>query len=70
MKPFINISFLFFISISLLSQENSTSKKLYDPSADAKSEIANAIAQAKKENKHVFLQVGGNWCSWCIAFDK
>lgn len=70
MKPIIIISFLFFIRISLISQENSTAKKLYDPSANAKSEIANAIARAKKENKHVFLQVGGNWCSWCIAFDK
>ena len=43
---------------------------MYNPDADAKVDIANAIALAKKENKHVFLQIGGNWCSWCIAFDK
>ena len=70
MKAFIFSFFLFFTGLSLIGQENSTTKKLYNPSADAKSDIANAIAQAKKENKHVFLQIGGNWCSWCIAFDK
>ncbi len=65
----------FFIALASLinikAQESpSSSKKLYDPTADAKADIATAIALAKKENKHVFLQIGGNWCSWCIAFDK
>lgn len=46
------------------------SKKLYDPNADAKSDIEKAISKAKKEGKHVLLQIGGNWCGWCIAFDK
>lgn len=45
-------------------------KKLYDPTSDAKVEIANAVKKAKKEGKHVFLQIGGNWCGWCLAFDK
>ena len=44
--------------------------KLYNPASDAKVEIANAIKKAKKEGKHVFLQIGGNWCAWCLAFDK
>ena len=57
--------------IKLNAQNNpSDTKNLYNPTADAKKDIANVIAQAKKENKHVFLQIGGNWCSWCIAFDK
>jgi thioredoxin-related protein len=64
------------ILISILSglhfhaQENSANKKLYNPEADAKTDILNAREIAKKEGKHVFLQIGGNWCSWCIAFDK
>lgn len=41
---------------------------IYNPSADAKTEIANAVAQAKASGKHVFIQVGGNWCGWCIRF--
>ncbi|MCF8378163.1 MAG: hypothetical protein K9H49_01220 [Bacteroidales bacterium] len=35
--------------------------KLYNPLANAKSEIADAVKVAKAENKHVFIQVGGNW---------
>jgi len=55
--------FLLFSSFSL-------SQKLYNPMADAKKDIDNALQKAKSENKNVILQVGGNWCSWCIFFDK
>ena len=58
------------LSLGLIAQENTPTKELYNPNADAKTDITNAIAIAKKENKHVLLQIGGNWCSWCIAFDK
>jgi len=39
---------------------------IYNPNADAKAEIAAAINKAKQENKHVFIQIGGNWCPWCV----
>ena len=59
------------ICLGLNAQDNpSDIKKLYNPNADAKTDITNVIASAKKENKHVFLQIGGNWCGWCIACDK
>ena len=44
--------------------------KLYHPQANAASDIQAAVQQAKKEGKHVLLQAGGNWCSWCIRFHK
>lgn len=43
---------------------------LYNPSADAKADIAAGITKAGAESKHVFLQLGGNWCSWCILFNN
>lgn len=43
---------------------------LYDPSANAKTDISAAIHKAKKENKHVFIQIGGNWCIWCARFNQ
>ncbi len=42
--------------------------KIYNPQANARADIDAAVAKAKKEGKHVFIQVGGNWCGWCIAF--
>ncbi len=40
--------------------------KVYDESADGKTQIARAIAQAKKNNRRVLIQWGGNWCGWCV----
>jgi len=57
---------IFLSSVSLNGQE---SKKLYDPSLDGMKQIKDAVAIASKENKHVLIQYGGNWCSWCIKFD-
>ncbi len=44
-------------------------KKLYDPSLDGMKQLNAAIADAKAAGKHVLVQYGGNWCSWCIKFD-
>jgi thiol:disulfide interchange protein len=41
------------------------SADFYDEKADAKEQIAAATARAKKENRRVLLQWGGNWCIWC-----
>jgi serine/threonine-protein kinase len=38
---------------------------IYDSQADPGQLIANAVARAKRANKRVLLQFGGNWCPWC-----
>jgi thioredoxin-related protein len=38
---------------------------LYDPKADPKADLANAVVKATLEEKNILLEVGGNWCSWC-----
>ncbi len=52
------------------SQAQTAEHKLYDPSANAENDIEFSIKKAQKENKHVLLQVGGNWCKWCIEFNR
>lgn len=42
---------------------------IYNPQADAKADIAAAVKKAKAENKQVLLQIGGNWCPWCVKLD-
>ena len=59
-----SILFLLF-SVLSFSQEKS---QPYNPIADAKADLKQAIETAKKENKHVLVQIGGNWCSWCLRF--
>ena len=41
---------------------------IYNPAASAKQDIKAAVNKARKEHKKVFIQVGGNWCIWCIRF--
>ncbi len=49
------------------AQEKTT---LYDPDADASAALEAAIAQANTAGKHVLVQVGGNWCRWCVKLDR
>lgn len=67
MRNILTLSFLILFSNFLFSQEKFN---IYNPEADAKNEIENAVKIAKKENKHVFIQVGGNWCGWCKLFHE
>jgi thioredoxin-related protein len=56
--------------MAVRSMAQSAVPLLYDPSADAAADISRAVSEAKAEHKHVLLQAGGNWCSWCIEFDR
>jgi len=47
-----------------------TKVQLYDPQADAEAEMTDAMQVAKETNKHVLVQVGGNWCPWCIRLHE
>lgn len=46
--------------------EGEAKKAIYDEKADAKAQIADAVARARRENRRVLIQWGGNWCSWCL----
>ncbi len=72
MKQFNNFLILLIIINSGAFAQNSkrTTKKLYNPSDDAQVMIDQAVQQAASTGKHVFLQIGGNWCKWCILFDN
>ena len=54
------------LSGRILAQEK---VNLYDPSLDGMKQISEAASAARKAGKHVWIQFGGNWCSWCIKFD-
>ena len=43
---------------------------VYDEAADAKADVAAAVAKARKDKKRVLVTLGGNWCGWCRALDR
>jgi thioredoxin-related protein len=60
------LSFVFLLmGVFIFAQEKS---QPYNPNADAKADLKKAVEMAKKEAKHVLIQVGGNWCPWCLRF--
>jgi thioredoxin-related protein len=46
------------------------STKLYNPYANVEKDVTAVLGKAKKENKHVLLQIGGDWCVWCYRFNS
>ena len=63
----LSITVLLLITSSILFAQKI---EIYNPAADAKAEIEAAIGKAENEHKHVFIQIGGNWCSWCLRFHR
>ncbi len=63
------LSILLFVAV-IVSVTNAKGEKIYDPSLDGMKQIDEAVQKAKSENKHVLIQVGGNWCHWCILMHK
>lgn len=54
----------------LLSGTFAQKQKLYNPEADGKQQLAQALVLADSLEKQVFIQVGGNWCPWCLKFNR
>jgi thiol:disulfide interchange protein len=50
--------------------QKTDSIKIYNPYANAAKDIDSVIGKAKKEKKQVLIQIGGNWCVWCIRLHR
>ena len=61
------VIFAFLLSSNILWAQK---VEIYNSNADAQKEVADAIQKASAEGKHVFLQIGGNWCPWCVKFHR
>lgn len=62
-KILLLLAFVFSISLA-------NAQKLYDEKADWRIQMKDAVEKAAKEDKHVLIQFGGNWCRWCKMFDS
>jgi thiol:disulfide interchange protein len=41
----------------------------FDPSRNARKDIADAVAKAQKTHQRILLDIGGEWCIWCHRLD-
>lgn len=58
---------VFLVSAAARAQET---KDIYDPSISGLKQFNTAVKEARTSGKHVLVQVGGNWCSWCRKLHK
>lgn len=76
MKQILLIMFgLFFFTVIVNSQTNNLNKKYepilkYDISRNPEQDLKETILEAKRLNKKILLEVGGDWCIWCHKLDK
>ncbi|MGI8470085.1 MAG: thioredoxin family protein [Pyrinomonadaceae bacterium] len=82
MKKFIYVFALFILgSSAIFAQTAAPSKTVsktveiverekFDPTKNPNDDLQTAIAAATKQNKRIVLDVGGEWCGWCIHMDK
>ena len=57
-------------SRKLLAEKTDSKPVIYHPEADATQQIRDAVAEAKMSGKHVLIQIGGQWCIWCMRLHK
>ena len=43
---------------------------LFDPGRDAAADLKAAEAEAQAQHKNILMDVGGNWCPWCLLLDR
>jgi thiol:disulfide interchange protein len=44
--------------------------KPFDPTRDSTKDLHAAMEQARAEHKNILMDVGGNWCGWCLVLEK
>jgi thioredoxin-related protein len=71
-KLILSLAIISLMAVSASAQATKDTVKeiahIYNPQANAQADIDAAVAKAKSSGKHVLLQVGGNWCIWCVRF--
>ncbi len=52
-----------------IEAEKAALPKPYHEMEDADAKVKELLVQAKAENKNIMIQVGGNWCVWCLRLN-
>lgn len=53
------------LALDASAADGSGRPAIYDEAADGGEQIAAAVTTAHKDNRHILLQFGANWCGWC-----
>ena len=51
-------------------RKSSFPREKFDPARNAKADLELAIAKATASGRRIILDIGGEWCGWCVYMDK
>jgi thioredoxin-related protein len=66
-RRFFAVLFSLIITLSPFAQEDGRIK--FDPTRNPFNDLKETVAVAKKNDKRIILDVGGEWCIWCHRID-
>ncbi len=52
------------------SQKLELKREKFDPKRNPNDDLQTAIIRATAENKRIIIDIGGEWCGWCIQMDN
>lgn len=52
------------------STSTQSAAQLYDASIDGSVQLDEALANAREAGKNLLVQVGGDWCTWCLKITQ
>ena len=55
---------------TLPPSKNQSTVTQYDIERDPARDVEAAVAEATQTNKRILLDVGGDWCKWCVYLDR
>jgi len=58
------------LAVMLVSAAGWAAEKPFNPASDPAKDLQAAMQQAQAEHKNILMDVGGNWCGWCLVLDK
>jgi thiol:disulfide interchange protein len=45
-------------------------EKPFNPASDPAKDLQAAMQRAQAEHKNILMDVGGNWCEWCLVLEE
>ncbi len=58
------------LAVMLVSAAAWAAEKPFDPGSDPAKDLQAAMQRAQAEHKNILMDVGGNWCGWCLVLEK
>lgn len=52
-----------------VAKEKAALPKPYNTEEDGLAKIEELLVECQKQNKKLLIQIGGNWCVWCLRFN-